>query len=458
MSNRGGLDRRSFLKSASLTALASATGAAVPAVNVAGSSLVAQPVGPYDFDTIYSRIGTDSSKWDAQIARYGRGSIDVGMGTADQDFRIAPPIIRALRERLGHENYGYYTIPDSYMQSIVNWNKRRHGVDVDPDLILHADGVHPALISTLRAFCPQGSKVLVTAPVYSGFYSDIRIVHCRAEESPLRLVNGQYSIDFDDLERRIDNDTHAMLLCNPQNPTGNVWSRDDLTRLGEICTRRRVVVLSDEIHCDFVTTGHTFTPYATLDGDIVRNSIIYKSVSKSFNLSSMKCAYMFSTNPDYIERISDVGQHRQSMNTLGVIAAHAAQDEAECEDWLSQVVAYIDASQDYVASFVNSNVPHVSYVKPEGTYLAWLDVTELIDAIGAKATAAKETRERGASASPVTPEEVLQRYLVEHAKIHINPGSSYGIGGAGRMRMNIATSRQLVEKALTNLARAAQSV
>ena len=375
------------------------------------------------------------------------------MGVADQDFKIAPVITRALRERIAHENYGYLTIPSSYIESIVNWNKRRYGFDIDPDLLLHSDGVHPAIISTLRAFCPPGSKVLVQAPVYDGFYSDIRIVGCQAEENRLRLVDGRYEMDFEDLERRIDHDTHALILCNPQNPTGNLWSREDLMRLGDICTRRRVVVLSDEIHCDFVSRGNTFTSYATLEDEaIVGNSITYKSTSKSFNLSAMKVAYMFSANPDYIARIKRGGQHRQSINTLGVVASEAAYDEGE--EWQTQVVDYLDGTLDYVESFVNSSMPLVKVVKPQGTYLTWLDVSEVVDKIGAKRTAADASD----AEKHVTAETIVQRYFVEHANVVLNPGSSYGYGGSGCMRMNTATSRQLVELALTNMARALERV
>ena len=370
------------------------------------------------------------------------------MGTADQDFKIAPPITEALRQRVDHENYGYMTVPDSYRESIVNWNRRRYALDIAPDSLLHSPGVHPGIISTLRAFCPPGSKVLLQTPGYNGFYTDLRIVGCVAEESPLRLVNGRYQMDFEDLERRIDHDTRAFILCNPHNPTGNVWSRDDLMTLGAVCTRRRVVVLSDEIHCDFVTRGNSYTPFATLDDeDIVRNSITYKSVSKSFNLSAMRCAYLFSTNPDYLERIRGAGQHQQAMNTLAIIAAQAAYNE--CEDWLDALLEYIDGTQDFVEAFVQSHLPEVKVVKPEGTYLSWLDVRSALDKIDATTTAA--------ASSDDTPEEVFQRYLVDRAHIHVNPGSSYGLGGAGHMRMNIATSRELVETALTNMASALAS-
>ena len=441
MPEPSGLNRRTFLRTAGLTTLVSTVSSGVPASPVAIST-TQTPSARYDFDTILNRIGTNSSKWDAQIARYGRELIEVGMGTADQDFRIAPAITQALHRRIAHENYGYMSMPASYRESIVHWNKRRYGLDIAPDTILHSNGVHPAIISTLRAFCPPGSKVLVQTPSYNGFYTDIRVVGAVAEESPLRVVNGRYSMDFEDLQRRIDHDTHALILCNPQNQTGNVWSREHLIQLGEICTNRRVVILSDEIHCDFVTRGNRYTPFASLDNEaIVRNSVTYKSVSKSFNLSTMKCAYMFSTNPDYLERILGAGQHRQGMNTLGIVAAEAAYNE--CEDWLDQLIGYIDGTHDLVDAFVQANLPHVESSKPEGTYLAWLDVSKALERV---------------ELPPTTEESSLevdfQRYLVEHAHVHINPGSSYGLGGAGRMRMNIATSRQLVQRALRNIAAA----
>lgn len=441
------IDRRTFLSGVGTAAVVGTVGSAPAFSHV--RSAVRQNIGAYDFDTVYSRIGTDSTKWDRQISLYGREHVEVGMGTADQDFRSAPAITKALSDRVQHENYGYLTIPESYVESIVNWNQRRYNLQIEPEAIRHSAGVHSAIISTLRAFCPPRSKVLVLAPGYDGFYTDIRIVDAVAEESPLQLSSGRYAIDFDDFERRIDHDVHAFILCNPHNPTGNVWSRDDLMRLGQICTQRRVVVLVDEIHCDFVTAGNVYTPYATLDDEtIVRNSITYKSVSKSFNLSAMRCAYMFSTNQEYLDRVTGPGQLRPAMSTLAIVAAEAAYNESE--EWLNQLVAYIDRTQSFVESFVRANVPLVKVVKPQGTYLSWLDVREALGKVG--------EIESDVSNNALTPEVGFQRYLVEHANIHINPGSNYGLGGDGRMRMNVATSRQLVELALNNLSEALAKV
>lgn len=452
MPQNEGSNRRAFLKRAGMTALVGGVGTSASPVTAAAVATAAAPNGRYDFDTVYNRIGTDCVKWDQQIAKYGKDNIAVGMGIADMDFKAAPAITRALATRIQHENHGYLSMPASHVESLVNWNKRRYGLEIDPRWIMHSAGVHPALISALRAFSPPGTKVIVQSPTYNAFYTDIDLVGCIAEDNPLKLVNGRYAMDFEDLERRIDSDTNTLILCNPQNPTGNTWSREDLMTLGEICTKRRVVVLADEIHCDFVTKGNKYTPYSSLPSEkIVMNSITFKSASKSFNLAAMKCAYFFSNNAGYMAKVKATG-HRTDLTTLGLVAHRAAYDEGA--EWLDQLVAYIDGSFNYVESFIAANMPLVKFVKPQGTYLAWLDMTALADKIGTKEMAAEANRKKEVGAPNVTPEQMLERYLVEHAKVHMNAGSSYGTGGAGHMRMNSGTSRKLLELALNNMASA----
>ena len=449
MAQSAGLDRRSFLKGTGLAAVAGVAGVS----GAARSTQAARTVdGRYDFDEIYDRVGTDCYKWDKQIEIFGEDKIVVPMGIADMDFRTAPVITEALIRRLEHENWGYVHVPASFRESMIDWNRRRYGEEIDPDLLLTATGVNPAILSGLRAFAPPGSKVIVQSPTYSAFYSTIRSAHCIPDENPLRLVDGRYEMDFDDLERRIDHDTNVLILCNPQNPTGNCWSRDELATLGEICHRRRVVVFADEIHCDFVNSGHRYTPFGTLaDEAVVRNSVTFKSTSKSFNLAATKCAYMYSSNADYIERIRNTG-HNQVVNTLGIVASETAYNEAE--DWLDQVTEYIDGNMDYAERFFATNVPHIEFGKPEGTYLAWLDVGELATRIDAEGMAARANRDRDPALPPLVAEHMVERWLVDHAGVQLNDGFRYGLGGSGRMRMNLATSRKLIERALVNIASA----
>ncbi len=446
MSWNGRLNRRSFLKSAGATALAGTVGAGTSMASIP-TRIAQQSTGTeYDFDEVYSRIGTDCTKWDRQIERFDV-DIQVGMGVADMDYRAAPCITRALAERCQHENWGYLSSSAraSYIEAIVKWNKRRYGLDIDPETLVLSNGVHPALIAALQAFSPPGSKVLMTTPIYNGFYSDLRYCNLEPEDSPMTWADGRYSIDFDDLESRFSDETKTFILCNPQNPTGNCWSAEDMMTLGEMCLRHGVVVLADEIHCDFVTKGQRYTPFASLPNkDVVNNSLTFKAASKSFSISSMKSAWFFSTNPDYLARVR--ANNRTDLTTLGMVANQAALNEGE--DWLDQLLTYIDSNHDFVEAYVKHRMPLVRYTKAQGTFLAWLDVSQVVDKIGARRAAAEASTSRRS----VSPEAVVERWFVDNAKVHMNPGSSYR--GAGHMRMNIGTTRKLVEVALDNMANA----
>jgi cystathionine beta-lyase len=453
MSEKIQLNRRTFLRNAGMAAIGSAVAAGTSMADVDPSSAPALlDGGVFDFDTIYNRVGTESIKWDRQIERFGKENIEVGMGIADMDFRAAPCITKALAERCKLENWGYEIRPQSYIDAIVAWNRRRYGFELDPDTVELSAGVHPSLIAALRTFSPPGSKVLLTTPTYNGFYGDLRWSRTLKAESPMKLVNGRYSIDFDDFASRIGPDTHAFLLCNPQNPTGNCWSAEDLMKMGRLCLERQVIVLADEIHCDFVMKGQKYTPFASLpDKDVVDNSITFKAVSKTFSLASMKSAYYFSTNPILLERMN--ANHRADINALGVVANEAAYNEGG--EWLDQLLVYLDGNHDFVEAYMRDKMPLVSYTKAEGTYLAWIDVSRVADRIGAEEKAAEESK---ASETPVTPARIVERWFVENARVHMNPGPSYGTGGEGHMRMNLGTSRKLIEIALDNMANALQKI
>ena len=448
-------DRRSFLRQAGMTIATALTAGSVEASPLQSLSGSNAPGTRFDFDTLPNRIGTDSTKWDQQIKLYGRDHVDVGMGIADMDFAPAPCITRAMMDRIQRDNWGYMTMPDSHVESIVAWNRRRYGLEIDPKTVVHSPAVHPAIIATLRAFSPPGTRVLMPCPSYSGFYGDIRTVGCKPADVPFKIQDGRYVMDLEGLERTISQDTHTLILCNPQNPTGNVWSKDDLMAVGEICLRRRVVVLADEIHCDFVHAGNKYTPFATLPNEaVVRNSVTFKSASKSFNLVGTKCAYFFSTNPEYLARIR--AWHREEITTLGVVAHRAAYTEGD--GWLDQLRTYIDGNMTFVADYVAKNIPLVRMVKPQGTYLAWLDVSAVVDKVGARAAAEQQNRERDPALSPLTASHVMEKWFVEHARVQLNPGGGFGTGGAERMRMNCGTSRKMLERALGNLASALRAV
>lgn len=453
-------DRRAFLRRAGLAAVGTSVGAATTAAAAQSRPVAGQPGveprdGRYDFDALPGRLGIDSTKWDLQVALYGRDHVDVGMGIADMDFALAPCITRALLDRIQRDNLGYMTVPESHVEAIVAWNKRRYGLEIDRRTVMHSPAAHPAIIATLRAFSPAGSRVLMPCPSYSGFYSDIRFVGCTPADVPFIVKDGLSSMDFEALERTIAHDTHALILCNPQNPTGNVWSKADLLTLGEICLKHRVVVLADELHCDFINAGHTYTPFASLPNEaVVRNSITFKSASKSFNLIGTKCAYFFSTNREYLTRIAR--WHRDEITTLGMVAHRAAYTEGDA--WLDQLRAYNDANLTFVADYFQKHIPLIPMVKPQGTYLAWLDVSALAAKVGAPAAAAEANRTRDPALLPLTSSHIMEKWFVEHARVQVTPGGGFGTGGAERMRMNCATSRTMLERAVGNIASAVRAL
>ena len=437
------LSRRAFLRRTGMTAVLGAVGAR-PSLAGAQGLPAATSRQTFDFDEIYDRRGSESIKWDRPIDGVD-AEIEVGMGIADMDFRAAPCITDALARRCEHENWGYLERPDSFTQAIVDWNQRRYGLEIDPGSIELTSGVHSGLIAALRTFSPPGSSVLMNTPTYDGFYNfELRYTRTVAEDSEMQVVDGRYQIDWDDFERRATR-ASVFILCNPQNPTGNCWSEEDLLRMGEICLRHRVIVLADEVHCDFVTAGNRYTPFASLpDSEIVDNSLTFKGASKSFSIAAMKAAWYFSTNPDLLARVRS--NTRVDLSTLGMEANRAALIEGD--NWLDQLLPYIDANHDFAERYLRENIPMIKFTKPQGTYLAWLDVSELAERVGAQELADEENR---TSETTVTPEQIMQRWFGSNARIYLNPGSAYGTGGAGHMRMNLATSRLLIRRALDNI-------
>jgi len=455
MSTSTGFNRRNFLRSAGLTAVAGAAGTAGIAAemstvhNSAASSFLKN--GTFDFDTPYNRFGTQCYKWDDQVRKYGAKKFKIGMGVATMDFQAAPCIAEALSERCAHENWGYMITPDSFLEAIVDWNRDRHGYALDPGSIVISAGIYPAIIAALRTFVQPGGKVLLQTPAYSGFYYHIEHTRTQVNESEMRYRNGRYEIDWEDLESRMTPDTQAMIVCNPHNPTGNVWSEADLLRLGRMCLERKIVVLSDEVHCDLVRTGEKYVPFAGLpDKEVVDNSVSFKALSKTFSLAAMKNAYFFSTNAVYLERVKS--NHRPDINALGIVANEAAYKGGT--EYLEQLLPYLDENHAFVQSYIKKHIPMLEVTKAQGTYLSWLDVSKVIAACGAE-KAARKNRQGGET---MTVEDYMEKWFVEYAGVQLNPGTKYGRGGPGHMRMNLGTSRQTIRQAMDNIAEAVHKV
>ncbi len=443
-----GINRRTFIKSAGYTAIAGATGViATGSGQVAAATPARMAGGKYDFDKPYNRVGTNCSRWDSPPLNYPSGNFRWGMGVATMDFEAPACITEALEERIKHHVWGYVSSTESVRDSIVQWNGIRHNLDIDPASITLSTGVYPGVIAALRSFSPAGTKALMLSPVYDGFQTFCRSAKVQISESEMVFRNGSYEIDWDDLEAKMTPDTRTMIVCNPQNPTGNVWSREDLLRIGRMCLERNIIVLSDEIHGDIIRSGHKFIPFASLpDKAVVNNSLSFTAASKTFNLAGMKVAYYYSSNPALLARVNEY--HRADLNTLGLIANEAAMRHGA--DWFDQALAYLDENHTFAENYIKQNIPLIKYNNAGGTYLTWLDVSAVMEKIGA-AEMAKAQAKR-------SPEHYFQDWLVENSGVYLNPGSNYGSGGAGYMRMNLASSRLVLSDVFEAMASAMNKV
>ncbi len=336
---------------------------------------------------------------------------------------------------------------DGLFDGIVSWNGERHGIDLDPDSIYISAGVYPGMIAALRTIVPRGGKVLLTTPAYSGFYSIARAARVQTVDSQMQYLNGRYEVNWDDLEAKMTPDVSALIVCNPHNPTGNVWTEDELLRLGRLSLEHGIVVLADEIHSDVVRRDHRYTPFASLpDQAVVNNSVSFNAISKTFNLAGMKNAYFYSKNPVLLERVNQ--NHRADLSTLGVAANEAAYNEGA--DWFDQANAYIDDNHTFVENYIRNNIPNIGYTRNEGTFMTFLDFSPIMDSIGA--------RENYIEAEKQSPEHYLRDWLVYESGIYMNPGSIYGSGGEGHMRMNIASSRLVLQEVMDAMAAALRNV
>lgn len=375
----------------------------------------------YDFDELINRRGTNSLKWDSAA------DPDVlPLWVADMDFRTAQPVIDALKRRVEHGIFGYTHVPDAFYESIIRWFARRHGWTMRREWMLYTSGVVPALSAVIKALTAPGDKVLVQTPVYNCFFSSIRNNGCTVEESPLIYENQTYRMDFDDLERRAaDPRVKVMLLCNPHNPAGRVWTRDELARLGDICLRHGVTVVADEIHCELVMPGHAYTPYASVSEAMRHGSVTCLSPTKSFNMAGLQIAAIVSDDADVRRRIDRAININEvcDVNPFGIEATIAAYDEGE--PWLLQLLDYLKGNYDFMCDYCREHLPAFPLTKLEGTYLVWMDCGVLGQ-----------------------PSEELEERLVDESRLWLNAGTMYGAAGEGFMRWNIACPRARLAEAL----------
>lgn len=386
----------------------------------------------YNFDEIVDRVGTNCVKWDFMNKFTGVDDSCIPLWIADMDFRCAKPITDAVERVAKHGVYGYSEKPDSYYDSVVGWMKKRHNWEINNEQICVTPGIVKALNFIIKEFTSPGEGVIVQTPVYGPFMQAIKSNGRNVIENKLKYEDNKYTIDFEDLEEKAkDNKTKMLLLCSPHNPISRVWTKEELTRIGEICIKNNIIIVSDEIHSDIVYRNHRHIPFASISEEFANNSIICTAPSKTFNIAGLETSNIIICNEEMRQRYKNELDRNgiKGHNPFGIVATEAAYCEGE--EWLDQVLDYLEKNIEFVELFITKNMPKVKLVKPEGTFLLWMDFREL-----------------GLN------QKELKHLIEKEAKITLDRGENFGDVGEGFQRINIGCSIYMLELALQRLANA----
>lgn len=381
----------------------------------------------YDFSIPTDRRDTDSYKWDSAPE-----ADIIPLWVADMDFETFPAITEALQRRVAHGIFGYTRVPEAYYEAVCRWFKKRHGWHINREDIIYTSGVVPAVSAVIKALTLPGDQVIVQGPVYNCFFSSIRNNGCEMVSNSL-IYNKEelrYEIDFDDLERKLKHErARLMLLCNPHNPGGRVWTRDELTRVAELCRKYGVRVVSDEIHCELTLYDNEYVPFGSLPDELSRDSITCCSPSKAFNTAGLQIANIVCHDAEVRNRIDRAININEvcDVNPFGVIALQAAYSD-EGYEWLTQLRKYISANYDLLLERFARELPKCKVMRMEGTYLAWIDCSELH-----------------------IPSDEIEKMLMHENKVWVNAGSMYGAEGASFIRINMACTSELLNEGITRI-------
>lgn len=381
----------------------------------------------YDFSRPTERRGTDSYKWDSAPE-----ADIIPLWVADMDFETFPGITEALQRRVAHGIFGYTRVPEAYYEAVCNWFGKRHGWHINREDIIYTSGVVPAVSAVIKALTLPGDQVIVQGPVYNCFFSSIRNNGCEMVSNSL-IYNKEelrYEIDFDDLERKLAHErARLMLLCNPHNPGGRVWTRDELTRVAELCRKYGVRVVSDEIHCELTLYDNEYVPFGSLPDELSHGSITCCSPSKAFNTAGLQIANIVCRDAEVRNRIDRAININEvcDVNPFGVIALQAAYSD-EGYEWLTQLRAYISSNYDLLRERFSRELPKCKVMRMEGTYLAWIDCSEL----------------------HISSDEI-EEMLMHENKVWVNAGSMYGTEGTAFIRINMACTSELLNEGITRI-------
>ena len=380
----------------------------------------------YNFDEIIPRKNSDCLKYDKLQEMFGTDDA-LSMWIADMDFRTPPFVIEALRRRLDHEVLGYTFCSPQWKPAIQNWVSRHYGWDVKEEEIGFVGGIVPAISFAVQCFTAPNDKILIQPPVYHPYHHVVKDLGRTLVYNPLRLVNGQFEMDFEDLERKIAG-CKLFLLCNPHNPGGRVWNADELVRIADICARNGVIVISDEIHCDMALTGYKHTVFATVSEAAAQNSVTLMAASKTFNIAGLKSSYHIIQNEALRKQYSEY-LTRSELDTAHLFATTAvAVAYNEGDEWLAQMLQYVEENIAFLDKYLKENMPKISFIRPQASYLVFLDAREL-----------------------GMPQERLVEFFLKEAKVAMNDGTMFGQEGAGFMRMNLGCPRAMLLQALEQI-------
>jgi cystathionine beta-lyase len=389
----------------------------------------------YDFDKIINRNGTFSVKWDKYFLREQFKSDDVlPLWVADMDFQCPQPVIDALKRRAEQEIYGYsWHKTSAYLDAVSNWMRRRHKWNIDNEWIVFSPGIVPAIKMLVQTFTNIGEKVIVQPPVYYPFFSAVENNGRILLKNQLHYENKRYTFDFEDFEKKAkDPLTKMFILCSPHNPVGRVWTEKELRRLGDICLENNVLIISDEIHHDLILSGYNHTLFSTISEEFERNTIMCTAPSKTFNIAGLGTSNIIIPDEKLRESFSYTISSRNSVgspNAFGIVALIAAYNEGE--EWLSQALKYIENNFKFLKEFVNERLPHVDFIDPEGTYLAWLNCNRL-----------------------GMDDKKLSEFLLKKAKVALDDGIIFGPGGECFERINVACPKSILEECMNRIVNA----
>lgn len=381
----------------------------------------------FNFNKIIDRTNNFSAKWSEMNKNFGSNDL-LPMWVADMDFLTAPCIMEALKDRLEQGIFGYTTRPSSYNESIVNWLDNRFSWKIKKEWLMFSPAVITSISLLIQNLTQKNDKIMIQEPVYSPFHNIVELNERDLVISPLiKLDDGSYIMDYEDIEAKIK-DVKIFILCNPHNPVGRVWTREELTRLGQICLKHNVIVISDEIHSDIILKNHKHTPFASISKEFCKNTITCMAPTKTFNLAGLQSSFLVMSNPYYYEvmdrAFSTLDIKRN--NAFSLVATEAAYNYGE--DWLDELIKYIEDNVDFAIEYIKTNIPKLKVKKPEGTYLLWVDFNGLnVD------------------------EKDLKDALINKGRVALSSGSSFGIGGDGYYRINLACPRAMVLEALKRI-------